>query len=104
MCQNLRCELPKPLAPSFQRMSKFSRRALLGGAVASVPLLHELVPHQGLHHAIDGAEASTTHGAGHGPAAMNGGLASHGHGGFDGPEVDHDYNGFNPTDLVRDFD
>jgi len=85
-------------------MSKFSRRALLGGAVASVPLLHELVPHQGLHHAIDGAEASTTHGAGHGPAAMNGGLASHGHGGFDGPEVDHDYNGFNPTDLVRDFD
>src|SRR5688500_2454909 len=88
-------------------MSKFSRRALLGGAAASLPLLHELVPHQKLHHAIEGAEASTGghgHANGGSPGGANGGAASHGHGGFNGAEVDHRRNGFNPTDILRDFD
>ena len=80
------------------------RNLLIGGAAAgaSMPLLHQLIPHQGLHEAVDGAEAAE-HGAAHGGAA-----ALHG-GGAAGPtfaagEVDHAANGFNPTEMLRDFD
>jgi FtsP/CotA-like multicopper oxidase with cupredoxin domain len=87
-------------------MTKLNRRNLLiGGAVAgaSMPLLHELIPHQGLHEAIEGASAAE-HGAAHGGAA-----ALHG-GGASGPTfgqartVDHARNDFNPTEMLRDFD
>ena len=36
-----------------------SRRKLLAGgfaATAALPVLHELIPHRGLHHALDGSE------------------------------------------------
>ena len=86
-------------------MTKFSRRALLGGAAASVPLLHELVPHKGLHSALEGEAAAQSHAAHGGSAAKaNGGIAAHGHGGFSGAEVDHERNGFDPTEILRDFD
>jgi FtsP/CotA-like multicopper oxidase with cupredoxin domain len=86
-------------------VTKVNRRNLLiGGAAAgaSMPLLHQLIPHQGLHEALEGAEAAE-HGAAHGGAA-----ALHG-GGAAGPtfaagEVDHAANGFNPTEMLRDFD
>ena len=86
-------------------MTKLSRRKLLvtGAAAGSVPLLHQLVPHEGLHHAIEGAEAAD-------PAATHGGAhALHG-GGAAGPtfqqgaSVDHAANGFHPTEMLRDFD
>ena len=87
-------------------MARLNRRNLLiGGAAAgaSMPLLHQFVPHQGLHDAIEGAKAAE-HGAAHGGAA-----ALHG-GGASGPtfgagrEVDHAANGFHPTEILRDFD
>src|SRR5688500_8630807 len=79
-------------------MEKISRRRLLrGGAIAatSVPILHELIPHQGLHGSE--AAAKTGHGQEHsGPG---------GHSGFQpGRRVDHSANGFNPTEVLRDFD
>jgi FtsP/CotA-like multicopper oxidase with cupredoxin domain len=87
-------------------VTKLNRRNLLiGGAAAgaSMPLLHQLVPHQGLHDAIEGASAAE-HGAAHGGAS-----ALHG-GGAAGPtfapdaRVDHAANGFNPSEMLRDFD
>src|SRR5918995_3761420 len=89
-------------------MTKFSRRKLLAGSAAagaSLPLLHQFVPHQGLHEAIEGAEAAHN---GHG-GAKGGASALHG-GGAAGPTfragatVDHAANGFNPTEMLRDFD
>ena len=88
-----------------------SRRKLLaGGALASLslPVLHELIPHQGLHgggtagaaepHAMGGAEMGAGHagppGTGHPDHADFGGDA----------DVDHARNGFNPTTMLRDFD
>src|SRR5215218_4486187 len=87
-------------------MARLSRRNLLisGAAGASLPVLHQLVPHDGIHHAIEGAEASGEHGAAEGAA-----TAVHG-GGAAGPTfrpgavVDHAANGFNPTEMLRDFD
>lgn len=85
------------------------RRLLTGGALAtaSLPLLHEVIPHAGVHRAL-GQE--TDH-AGHGSAA---GEPTHaGHQGPNGPlhanfnldrDVDHEANGFNPTEILRDFD
>jgi FtsP/CotA-like multicopper oxidase with cupredoxin domain len=73
-------------------------------AGAALPVLHELVPHRGVHEALgtpaeDAAAAAT--GAGHaghdGSAPVHAAFA-------DGPEVDHRANGFNPTELLRDFD
>lgn len=88
---------------------RISRRKLLGGAAAAgvaLPALHELIPHRGLHHSIEGASASTgghSHGAGD-PAAM-GGAGMHSHNDFaGGHEVDHRANGFDPSAMVRDFD
>ncbi len=74
-------------------------------AGASLPILHELLPHQGVHDALAGS--------GHGVAAAATGTEHLGHGESaaplhaafaDGPEVDHLANGFNPTELLRDFD
>src|SRR5919106_3206081 len=82
-----------------------SRRGLLAGGAASgavaLPILHGLVPHQGLHDAVDGGDAHASAG-GHGEA----GKAAHG-GGTNGPTVsqgatvDHAANGFNPTGMLR---
>jgi FtsP/CotA-like multicopper oxidase with cupredoxin domain len=86
-------------------VTKINRRRLLAGgaAGASLPLLHQLIPHHGLHEAIEGAEAAN---GGH---AHGGAQALHG-GGVAGPTfrpgatVDHRANGFDPTELLRDFD
>jgi FtsP/CotA-like multicopper oxidase with cupredoxin domain len=91
-----------------ERKSGISRRRLLAGGVAAAPalaLLHENVPHQGIHDALNGgsAAAQTHHAVG--PAA----AMAHG-GGAEGPTfrqdevVDHIANGFNPTEILRDFD
>ena len=74
-----------------------SRRGLLGGAAATtaaLPVLHELIPHQGLH-GTDAAAAQN----GHGPGAHRGS----GHRGAVG-RVDPRSNGFDPAVMVRDFD
>jgi FtsP/CotA-like multicopper oxidase with cupredoxin domain len=87
-------------------MAKISRRKLLAGgaAGASLPLLHQLVPHQGLHEAIEGASAAGGEGHAHGGAgALHGGGAA-GPTFRPGATVDHRANGFNPTDMLRDFD
>ena len=82
---------------------KVSRRKLLGSAAAagaSLPVLHGLIPHQGVHDALEGAEAAT---AEHPASGHDTGAATHS--GFAaGPEVDHRRNGFDPSDMVRDFD
>ena len=77
-------------------MTKLSRRRLLAGGslAASLPVVHALVPHQGLHG--QAAQASEGHsGAAH--------SAGSGHRGLVG-SVDPAVNGFDPSDLVRDFD
>jgi FtsP/CotA-like multicopper oxidase with cupredoxin domain len=88
-------------------VTKLNRRKLLiGGAAAgaSMPLLHQFVPHRGLHHAIEGAEASLGGGDAHGGAsALHGGGAA-GPTFRTGRTVDHAANGFNPTEMLRDFD
>jgi FtsP/CotA-like multicopper oxidase with cupredoxin domain len=84
-----------------------SRRRLLAGGVVAAPtlaLLHETIPHQGLHGALSGSASAQ----GHDPAAHAAKMA-HG-GGAEGPifrggqTVDHAANGFNPTEILRDFD
>jgi FtsP/CotA-like multicopper oxidase with cupredoxin domain len=92
----------------FGTVTKLSRRKLLiGGAAAgaSMPLLHQFVPHQGLHDALEGAEAAGggTGGAHGGASALHGGGAA-GPTFRDGRTVDHQANGFNPTEMVREFD
>lgn len=96
-------------APPTDR--KLSRRGLLaGGAVAgvSLPLLHELVPHQSLHGAAGAtAEAAEDRGGHGGGQAGDGTHEGDGslHADFrSGPDVDHAANGFDPTDVLRDFD
>jgi FtsP/CotA-like multicopper oxidase with cupredoxin domain len=88
-------------------MTKLSRRALLlgGTAGAAAPILHQLIPHQGLHDAIDGASAAPSHqGPAHGAAgAVHGGGAS-GPTFRQGAVVDHAANGFQPTEMLRNFD
>jgi FtsP/CotA-like multicopper oxidase with cupredoxin domain len=87
-------------------VTRLNRRKLLAGSAAgaSLPLLHQLVPHQGLHDAIEGAQAADSNGHAHGGAqALHGGGAA-------GPTfragitVDHRANGFHPTEMLRDFD
>ena len=74
-----------------------------------MPLLHQLVPHQGLHHAIEGAQAAAASTALTAARPAGGASALHG-GGAAGPTfrpgetVDHAANGFNPTEILRDFD
>ena len=97
-----------PRPPERERRKGVSRRGLLAGGAATgaaaVPLLHELVPHAGVHAAL-GEGGSPNGAASHGEASK----AAHG-GGNNGPSfrqgatVDHAANGFNPTEMLRDFD
>ena len=78
---------------------KVSRRKLLGGAAATsaaLPVLHELIPHQGLHGGTSNAEAAVEHNheAAHDGAAHFGAVG----------RVDHKSNGFDPHAILRDFD
>ena len=78
---------------------KVSRRKLLGGAAATsaaLPVLHELIPHQGLHGGTAPAEAAVDHNHG-------GAHDGSGHFGAVG-RVDHQRNGFDPQSILRDFD
>jgi manganese oxidase len=84
---------------------KLSRRRLLGSAagVSAALGLHEVIPHQGLHHAVGTAFAQDGHGGGHdihgGGAMMKHPL----HAGAVGM-VDPSTNGFDPQTILRDFD
>ena len=82
-----------------------SRRRLLGGAagtLAAIPILHETLPHQGLH----GQLASAAEKEGHKRA--NGARSGTAHRGsaHSGPvgRVDPRANGFDPQLILRDFD
>src|SRR4051812_7731568 len=88
---------------------KISRRKLIGGAAAataSIPVLHELVPHQVLHDQL--AQAAGEHGAHqgmdmsnvHAAAGVHKGSAHSGAVGSVDPKV----NGFDPHEILRDFD
>jgi FtsP/CotA-like multicopper oxidase with cupredoxin domain len=84
--------------------SKMSRRKLLGGAAgtaASLPLLHELVPHQNLHDGL--AEAANGHGSGHAAGKRIHGAGAASHRGAVG-RVDPAFNGFDPAEVLHDFD
>jgi len=83
---------------------KLSRRRLLGGAagVAALPVLHELVPHTGVHDGL--ARAAGGHGEGaEVPGASKAAHAGAGHRGTVG-SVNPAVNGFDPAEIVRDFD
>ena len=83
---------------------KLSRRKLLGGAAgatAALPLLHEAVPHQGVHDQL--ARAAGEEGRGHGPGRSSAAHRGSGHRGTVG-RVDPAVNGFDPTEILRDFD
>jgi FtsP/CotA-like multicopper oxidase with cupredoxin domain len=93
--------------PARDRGRGVSRRRLLAGGAATgavaLPVLHGLVPHQGVHDAVAGDP--------HGSAAAAGEAANAAHGGGnngpafrDGATVDHAANGFDPTKMLRDFD
>jgi FtsP/CotA-like multicopper oxidase with cupredoxin domain len=90
-----------------RKKKRFSRRQLLVGGAATAPalaLLHEALPHQGLHRALAGSQATaaeTANGAHGAHGAGGGGLA---HARFAGGKVDHRANGFNPTEMLRDFE
>jgi hypothetical protein len=90
------------------RSHRLSRRRLLAGgalASASLPALHELIPHNGLHHALGGDQQASASVPDAGPHAGHGSSGGQMHAAFtDGPEVDHAANGFDPTELLRDFD
>ena len=80
---------------------KLSRRRLLGGAAAAsaaLPVLHELLPHRGLH-GTDAAAAEHAHGAA-AAGSGHGGVAHVGTVGTVNPRT----NGFDPQELLRDFD
>jgi FtsP/CotA-like multicopper oxidase with cupredoxin domain len=89
-------------------VEKINRRKLLiGGAAAgaTLPALHQFVPHQGLHDALAGANAAEhTPGPAHGAAAAVHGGGNAGPSFRQGKAVDHAANGFNPTEMLRDFD
>src|SRR6266540_3488479 len=84
---------------------KLSRRKLLGGAAgASAALgLHEVIPHHGLHAAVDQAFAQDGHGGGH---DVHGGAMTMKHPMHAGAVgmVDPRTNGFDPQEILRDFD
>ena len=79
--------------------NKVSRRRLLGSAAAAgaaVPVLHELVPHSGLHNQSASAREEALH-DGH---QLHSGS---GHRGAVG-RVSASANGFDPQEILRDFD
>jgi FtsP/CotA-like multicopper oxidase with cupredoxin domain len=85
-----------------------TRRRLLAGSVVAAPtlaLLHETIPHQGLHDALSGdpAAAATTGHVGHEMSSHANGLGTAGPTFRAGEMVDHEANGFNPTEILRDF-
>jgi FtsP/CotA-like multicopper oxidase with cupredoxin domain len=76
---------------------RLSRRKLLGGAAAAgaAPVLHELIPHQGLHGGTNSAAAAIAHHrASHHGSDHRGAVGS----------VNHAANGFDPHAILRDFD
>ncbi len=79
--------------------NKLSRRRLLGGAAAvgaTLPVLHEVVPHRSLHNVgASAAEAHTEHRAAIHRASDH--LGAKG-------TVDPAVNGFDPQEILRDFD
>ena len=88
-------------------MDRLSRRKLLAGgaaAGAALPVLHQLVPHRGLHQSLERAEGATAQGPAHGAAEAVQGGGNAGPTFRQGATVDHAANGFNPTDMLRDFD
>jgi FtsP/CotA-like multicopper oxidase with cupredoxin domain len=96
---------PDELQPRAKGSRLSRRKLLVGGAAAgsALPVLHSLVPHGGLHRAIEGASAAQD---GHGGPVeatseeVHGGFGP----GFEGPGVDPAANGFDPSEIVRDFD
>ncbi len=83
---------------------KLSRRRLLGGAAgaAVLPVLHELIPHTGVHDEV--ARAAGGHGAdAESPGASKAAHSGAGHRGTVG-SVDPAVNGFDPAEILRDFD
>ena len=88
---------------------RISRRKLLIGGAAGAPRcrsLHQLVPHQGVHEAVEGASAAEHAG---GPRPRRGrrpstAAATRARPSSRGGRVDHAANGFNPTEILRDFD
>jgi FtsP/CotA-like multicopper oxidase with cupredoxin domain len=79
--------------------NEVSRRKLLGGAAAagaSIPVLHELVPHQGLHDQAASAREQAISNA-HQTHRGSGHLGARG-------RVDPRANGFDPQAILRDFD
>jgi FtsP/CotA-like multicopper oxidase with cupredoxin domain len=77
---------------------KVSRRGLIGGAAATgaaLPVLHEVVPHRGLHdQAATAAEHKARARAAHRGSGQLGAVGS----------VDPRTNGFDPHEIIRDFD
>ena len=84
---------------------KLSRRKLLGGAAGASAVLglHQVVPHDGLHHAVDEAFAQDGHGGGHDMQGGAGVMQHPMHAGTVGM-VDPRANGFDPQLILRDFD
>jgi FtsP/CotA-like multicopper oxidase with cupredoxin domain len=87
---------------------RLTRRGLFAGGLAAAPavaLLHETVPHNGVHAALGGASqsaaaatsSSTAHDGGHGGGVSGATFRK-------GETVNHKANGFHPTKILRDFD
>jgi manganese oxidase len=85
--------------------SKLSRRRLLGGAAGASAVLglHQTIPHEGLHHAVDSAVAQDGHGGGHDIQGGGGTIKHPLHAGTVGT-VNPRTNGFDPQEILRDFD
>jgi FtsP/CotA-like multicopper oxidase with cupredoxin domain len=91
-----------------QKERGISRRRLLAGTAVAAPtvaLLHETIPHQGLHNALEGKHGREAAAATSAQFQHDAHSATTGHAGF-APDrtVDHAANGFDPTELLRDFD
>jgi FtsP/CotA-like multicopper oxidase with cupredoxin domain len=78
--------------------NKVSRRKLLGGAAATgaaLPVLHEAIPHRGLHGSTAAAEAAVEdHRRAHRGSGHIGAIG----------RVDPRVNRFDPQEILRDFD
>ena len=96
----------EPKTPAEEARHRLNRRRLLigGTAGAALPVLHQLVPHEGLHRGVDGASAAEGGNGAHGAAKAVHGGGNAGPTFSPGETVDHVANGFNPTEILRDFD